>query len=44
MEVLIIIFVVAVLFAWAYFFPKGVKIFGIPAETFFSKNNSDKID
>lgn len=40
--ILIIISVIAIVFVWAYFFPKGVNIFGIPAELFFSKDNSDK--
>ncbi|WP_298900463.1 hypothetical protein [uncultured Psychroserpens sp.] len=44
MKVIIIIVVIVVLIAWAYFFPKGVKIFGIPAETLFSKEDPEDED
>ncbi len=44
MKVFIFIIVVIVLMVFAYFFPKGVRIFGIDAETFFQKNKNKEED
>lgn len=41
MKFLVVIVFVILLLCIAYFFPKGVKIFGIPAENIFNKKESN---
>jgi len=41
MKTIFIILSIIGVFVFAYFFPKGIKIFGIPAEIFFGKEKQD---
>lgn len=44
MEALIFIGIIIVFSVYAYFFPKGVRILGIDAETLFKKDKDEKDD
>ncbi|WP_298423425.1 hypothetical protein [uncultured Kordia sp.] len=45
MKTIIITLILFVIFAavlvYSYYYPKGVKILGMPAEVFFNKKNKD---